>query len=120
MSLRPDFSHHRQDQRFDRYRDRVGRLFREDKEVGLILVRVEAYTEQVGGFLWWRRWKPSWDALWLWLIVDEQFSDTWMTDGLDDELGAFDEGRFSYCGEMLAVRWTDEEESAALRASAFG
>jgi hypothetical protein len=107
------------DPRFDRYRERVGRLLRGGDEVGLVLVLVEAYTEQVGGYLWWRRWRPTWDALVLWTIIDGQFEDHWVTEALDDELDAFDAGQFSPYGESLCLRWTDRDESARLRMSEF-
>lgn len=71
MPLSPDFSQHRPDPRFDRYRDRVGRLFRSDREVGLVLVEVHPYAEVVGGWLWWRRWGPSLDALFLYTTLTD-------------------------------------------------
>jgi hypothetical protein len=121
MPLRPDFATHRPDSRFDRYRDRVGRLFRGDEEVGLVLVVVEPYAEQIGGYLWWRQWGPSWDALWLWTVIDGQFSDHWLTDETAaEELAAYDAGRYWHYGEVLRVRWTGREESAQLRSSEFG
>jgi hypothetical protein len=120
MPLRPDFTQHRPDPRLDRYRDRVGRLFRGGNEVGLVLVQAQAEAEQVGGRLWWRRWGPTRDALWLWTIVDGEFSDHWVADGLDEELASYGQGRFLLAGEELSVRWADVEESASLRRSAFG
>ncbi len=119
VPLRPDFSQHRPDPRFDRYRDRVGRLFRSDREVGLVLVEVHPYAEVVGGWLWWRRWGPSRDALFLYTTVDGQFSDHVVQDAADDELAEYDAGRFWYYGEPLDVRWTGAEESAHLRSSWF-
>ncbi len=121
MPLRPDFSQHRQDRRFDRYRDRIGRLFRGPDEVGFVLVAVEPYAEQSGGRLWWRRWDRTRDLLWLWTIVDGQFSDDLVPDDAsEDELQEYDEGRFSHYGETLRVQWTDPDESKRLRASQFG
>ncbi|MDP9460812.1 MAG: hypothetical protein M3Q22_11390 [Actinomycetota bacterium] len=121
MPLRPDFSQHRQDPRFDRYRGRVGRLFRGDDEVGLVLVEVEPYSEQVDGHLWWRRWGRTRDVLWVWTIVDGTFSDSLVPDdGSEDELGDYDAGRFSHYGETLGVLWADPAESKHLRASQFG
>lgn len=119
MSLRPDLTQHRSDPQLDRYRDRVGRLLRGETEVGLVLVRVQVQVEQAGGHLWWRRWGPPQDALLLWTIVDGQFADHWLADSLDEELAAYDAGRFDYYGEELGVRWVDAEESAQLIKSAF-
>lgn len=121
MPRRPDFAQHRPDPRLDRYRDRVGRLFRGDEEVGLVLVQVQAYAEQVGGYLWWRRWGPTRDLLWLWTVVNGQFSDELVPDdATEEELAAFDECRYRHYGETLRVRWTGPEESARLRSSVFG
>ena len=121
MPRRPDFSRHQPDPRFDRYRQRVGRLFRDEEEVGLVLVEVEAYAEQVGGRLWWTRWGPSQDVLWLWTLVDGDFSDTLVPDdAAEGELSDYDAGRFEHAGEVLHVQWTDEQESRRLRASQFG
>lgn len=121
MPRRPDFSQHRPDPRFDRYRERVGRLFRGEDEVGFVLVEVEPYAEQVGGHLWWSRWDTSRDVLWLWTIVDGAFSDTLLPeDAADEELQNYDAGLFEYYGEQLRVLWTDEPESRHLRSTEFG
>jgi len=121
MSRRPDFAQHQPDPRFDRYRDRVGRLFRDRDEAGLVLVVAEPYAELIGGRLWWRRWTRTRDVLWLWTLVDGQHSDTVLTDdeASQEELLRYDEGRFDYYGESLRVVWTDPEESARLRQGHF-
>lgn len=106
MPLRPDFSRHQPDPRFDSYRQRVGRLLRGDAEVGYLLVEVEPYSEQVNGHLWWRRWGPTRDVLWL--------------DTSEDELLGYSTGQFEYYGERLRVLWTDTDESRRLRATQFG
>lgn len=121
MPRRPNFSSHRPDPRFDRYRERVGRLFRADEEVGLVLVEVEPYAQQVGGHLWWRRWDTSRDVLWPWTLVDGNFSDSLVPDeAADYELQSYDAGVFEYYGEHLRVLWTDAEESRHLRSAQFG
>lgn len=121
MPRRPDFSQHRPDPRFDRYRERVGRLFRDEVEVGLALVEVEPYAEQVGGRLWWTRWDNSRDVLWLWTLVDGTFSDTLVPDdAAAAELQDYDAGSFEHYGESLRVLWTDREESRRLRSTEFG
>lgn len=99
----------------------MGRLFRGDDEVGLVLVEVEPYAEQVGGRLWWTRWTPTRDVVWTWTVVDGRFSDSLVPeDAADDELQAYDTGRFDHYGETLDARWTDEAESRLVRASRFG
>lgn len=120
MPLRPEFGQHNPDPRVARYHARVGKLLRGDEEVGLVLLLVRAYAEQCGGYWWWRRWGSTRDALWLWTIVDGRFSDHWVTDAVEEELDAYDNDRYWHYGEVLAVRWTDPEESAHLRKSAFG
>jgi hypothetical protein len=118
---RPDFSHHERDVRLDRYRDRVGRLFRDDTEVGLVLVTVEPFAICTSGHLWWQRWGPTYDVLWPWTVIDGKRSDSLLPqDATDEELADYDQGRFRYYGEALRVEWLDREESASLRASEFG
>ena len=85
-----------------------------------MLVEVFAYAETVGGWLWWRRWGPSRDALFLLTIVDGECSDHVVQDAVEEEVADYDAGRFRYYGESLLVRWTDAAESAQLRGSAFG
>lgn len=121
MSLRPDFSQHREDPRFDRYRGRVGRLLRGGEGVGFILVQVEPCCTQVGGHLWWRRWGRTQDLLWVWYIVDGDFSDAVVPDEFsEDELREYDAGRFpADGGETLRVVWLNPEESKRLSMSQF-
>ncbi len=121
MPWRPDFSQHRPDPRFDRYRDRVGRLYRGEDRVGSVLVRVEPCGTQVGGHLWWRRWGSTRDLLWEWTVVDGNFSDTLVPeDAADEVLADYDSGRFDYYGEAMRVVWTDASESERLRIVEFG
>ncbi len=119
--MRPDFSQHRPDPRFDRYRDRVGRLYRGEDPVGSVLVRVEPYATQVGGHLWWRRWGCTRDLLWEWTVVDGNFSDTLVPeDAADEVLADYDSDRFDYYGEAMRVVWMDASESGRLRTLDFG
>lgn len=121
MPHRPDVSQRRPDPRFDRYRQRVGRLLRGDAEVGLLLVEVEPWYEQVGGHLWWTRWSPVYEVLWEHAVVDGDYSNALVPeDASEDQLRCYDEGRYDHYGEDLLVVWTDHEESGRLRASAFG
>lgn len=121
MPRKPDFTRHQPDARFDAYRDRVGRLFRGDDEVGLALVQVEPYAMSSGGHLWWRRWEASRDHLWIWTVVDGQFSDSLLPDDASgDELADYAAGRFRHYGESLRIDWLDADESRRLRLSEFG
>ncbi|WP_299038971.1 hypothetical protein [uncultured Pseudokineococcus sp.] len=121
MPHRPDFSQHRPDQRFDSYRQRVGRLHRGETEVGFLLIEVKPYYEQVGGHLWWRRWGPVHDVLWESTLVDGKHSDSLVPDDTStDVLRAYGAGCFDYYGEALRVVWTDREASRRLRESHFG
>ena len=86
----------------------------------MVLVRVEAWAESVGGHLWWTRWGASRDVLWLWTVVDHRFDDSYVPDDASDRvLVAFDQGRFVHYGEELRVRWLDAEESARVRDTTF-
>jgi hypothetical protein len=121
MPSRPDFSQHRPDPRFDRYRNRVGWLLRGPDEVGLVLVAVEPYAMQVSGHLWWKRWGSTRDWLFEWTVVDGNFSDTLVPeDAADKVLADYDSGRFDYYGEVMRVVWTDASESERLRSLEFG
>ena len=71
----------------------MGRLFRGEDEVGLVLVQVEPFAEVVG---------------------------VAPTDAAQAELHDYDDKRFAHYGETLRVSWTDEEESRRLKASEFG
>ncbi len=64
---------------------------------------------------------PHTDVLWLWTVVDGQFSDDLVPDDTaEDELRDYDEGRYSHQGETLRVQWTDLDESKRLNAAHFG
>ena len=121
MPYRPDFSSHVPRAALGRYQERVGRLYRHEREVGSVLVLVQAFSSQVGGHLWWRRWSPPEDALKLWAIINGTFSDSWMPEEVvNEELADYDAGRFAYYGEPLRVAWTDPTESKRLREEHYG
>ncbi len=121
MPSRPDFSQHRRDPRIDRYRDRVGRLYRGEANVGFVLVVVERVAPQVGGHLWWKRFGSTRDWLFEWTVVDGNYSDTLVPEDTAGEVVAdYDSGRFDYSGEVLRVVWTDGAESELLRRLEFG
>ena len=60
MARKPDWSVHTPDPRFDPWRERVGRLYRDGTEVGLLLVRVDVRATQSSGHWWWTKWSPNW------------------------------------------------------------
>ena len=120
MPYRPDFSAHTPRPAVAHYANLVGRLYRDEREVGLVLVLMQSYSGHVGGHLWWRRWSTPEDALNLWSVIHGEFSDHWVPpvpgdDGLDQELADYDAGRFPYYGESLRVAWPDADESRRLR-----
>lgn len=98
----------------------MGRLYRADVAVGVVLVRVEPVAEAVGGHLWWTRWGPTTDVLWLWTMVEDRVDDSYVPHGgAEAELTSFDDGRFLHDDEELRVEWLDPAESARVRAATF-
>ena len=86
-----------------------------------MLVGVEPYAEARSGHLWWRRWGPSRDLPWLYMMVDGAFDDTVLpADAIQDEVRDWQAGRFRYRGEILIARWVPADEAAHLRRSQFG
>ena len=87
----------------------------------MLLVRVEPYAEVASGRLWWSRWSDSYDMLWLFSIVDGNFSDTLVpAERAEDELQDWSQGRYEHYGEVLRAAWVSVEESDRLRQSEFG
>ena len=118
---KPDWSQHTPDPRFDPYRERVGRLYRNGDEVGLLLVRVDVRATAVSGHWWWTKWSPMYDSPWEWVILDGKFSDHVIgRDEADRALQNYAAGRFELYGETLRVEWTTPEESSRLREDPFG
>ncbi len=121
VARRPDWSQHTPDARFDAYRERVGRLYRRDQEVGLLLVRVDVRATPVSGHWWWTKWSPTYDSPWEWVILDGEFSDHVVgRDGVERALHDYAAGRFMLHAETLRVDRTTPEESSRLRQEAFG
>ena len=121
MARRPDWSQHTPNARFDAYRERVGRLYRRDQEVGLLLIRVDVRATPVPGHWWWTKWSPTYDSPWEWVILDGKFSDHVVgPDGVERALQDYAAWRFIYNGEPLRVHWTTAGESSRLRQEAFG
>lgn len=99
----------------------MGRLYRNEKEVGLLLVRVDVRATPVSGHWWWTKWSPTYDSPWEWVILDGQFSDHVVgRDGAERALQNYAVGRFMLYGETLRVEWTTLDESFRLRQEAFG
>ncbi len=120
VARRPDWSQHTPDPRFNPYRERVGRLYRNGDEVGLLLVRVDVRATAVSGHCWWTKWS-MYDSPWEWVILDGKFSDHVV--GRDDAERALQDyaaGLFTTLGGTLQVEWTTLEESSRLRQEAFG
>ena len=121
MARKPDWSQHAPERRFDPYRGRVGHLFRDGEEVGLLLVRVEVRATVVSGRLWWTKWSPTFDSLWEWVLLDGRFSDHAVAgDEVDQTLRSYVDGRYLFQGETLRVEWSTPAGSARLREDAFG
>ena len=121
MARSPDWSRHTPDARFDQYRERVGRLYRNGTEVGFLLIRVNVRATAVSGHWWWTKWSPTYDSPWEWVILDGQFSDhVVQAHEAEQALQDYAAGRFKLCGEALRVEWTTPEESSRLRQEAFG
>ncbi len=121
MPAKPDFSQHVPDPRFDAYRDRAARLYRDGVEVGLAYVRVEAWAEVVGGHWWWKRWWRSVDVPHIFFVVDGDYSDTLGPPDANDEwLAEWSRDSFDYYGESLQPQWLSAAESERLRDAAFG
>jgi hypothetical protein len=120
VSLKPDWRRCAQDRRFDRYRNRVARLFRGDKQVGLVLVTAVPYAEVESGHLWWRRWSTPYELLWTYTIVDDTIDDAPIpVPAQDEELDDYATGRYKFRGETLRAEWVSAGESARLRETHF-
>jgi hypothetical protein len=117
---KPDWSQHTPDPRFDPYRERVGRLYRNGDEVGLLLARVDVRATAVSGHWCWTKWS-MYDSPWEWVILDGKFSDHVVgQDGAEGALQDYAAGRLQLYGETLRVEWTTPEESSVLREEPFG
>src|SRR5689334_1152907 len=120
MPLKPDWRLCTQDRRFDRYRNRVARLFRGDEPVGFLLVTAVPYSEVESGHLWWKSWSTPHEMLWTQSIVDGRFDDSPIpTSAQDEELGDYAAGRFRSRDEVLRAEWMSAGESVRLRETYF-
>ncbi len=100
------------------YANRVAEISQDGRPVGFMLVEPEAYAEQVGGALWWRRWSEMRWAAHVWLNlpgldVGVDATDTLIApEDLEAELDDWDAGRFTFAGQLVTLRWLDADESA--------
>jgi hypothetical protein len=119
---RRDFSSHVTAPDVAQHDGRVARLLRDGLPVGHLLVQTQPYAEVVAGHLWWRRWGPTVDALWLWTVVDGRFVDTMVTepDLVTAELQMWGRAECEHDGEMLTLRWLEPVEAAMVASSVFG
>ena len=98
----------------------MGRLYRRDREVGLLLVRIDVRATPVSGRWWWTKWSPMYDSPWEWVVLDGAFSDHVVgRDGVARALQDYAAGRYLCHGELLRVEWTTPEESSRLREATF-
>ena len=105
----------------DPYRNRIVRLHRGGTEVGYVLVTVEPFSITTVAHFWRRRWGPTHDILWPWIVVDGKFSDSVLAqDATDGGLSDYDQGRFMHDGESLRVEWLGPEASDSIRKREFG
>ena len=120
MSLKPDWRLCLHDRRFDRYRNRVARLFRGDEEVGLLLVTAVPYAEVESGHLWWKKWSTPREQLWTYTILDGSIDEAPIAEPeLDEELDDYASGRYRFRGQALRAEWTAGGESVRLREAHF-
>jgi hypothetical protein len=121
VPFRPDWTAHQPDPRFDEYRDRVARVFRGQDRVGALFVSIEPTATVLGGQLWWRRWSPTRDSLWIWILLDGDYTDDFVRDDrIEMQLADFDAGRFLVRGEELLLSWLSKEDSVRAKDEIFG
>jgi hypothetical protein len=121
MSLKPDWRLCTHDRRFDRYRNRVARLFRGDTEVGFLLVTAIPFSEVESGHLWWKSWSTPHEMLWTQTVLDGRLDDAPVPEPAQDEqLDDFAAGRFRTRDEVFRAEWMSATESVRLRERHFG
>lgn len=80
------------------------------------------FSTHLAGRLWWRRWGPARDAIWIWTVVDGRFSDAYVTepDRVFEESVMWDGGAFEHQSEVLAAEWLTGSDEDQVRAQVFG
>ena len=119
MPLKPDWRLCTSDRRFDRYRNRVARLYRDEEEVGFLLVTAVPYAEVESGHFWWRTWSTPREMLWTHILVDGSPGDAPVPEPVQDELNDYAAGVLRRRGEVLRVEWASAGESVRLRETHF-
>jgi hypothetical protein len=110
--------------RLQEFDGRVAHLLQGETQVGLLLVRSDAWATCSGGALWWRRWSPWRHSAML--LVDlpgrePNYDDSVvMPDDLDTEIDDWQNSRFRLYGDTYRLRWCDEVESKRLASTVFG
>jgi hypothetical protein len=118
MPWKPPYAEPPVPSRLAAYGNRVAEISKYGRPVGSLLVEPEAYAEQLGGALWWRRWSEYRWAAHLWLNLHGLDLSMHLTDtlvapeDLDTELTDWDANRFTLLGQLLTLRWLDPDESA--------
>ncbi len=122
VPFRPPPGRAEPDPRFDPYRERAGALSEEGEDFGVVYLRMDVLWWQTGGRLWWRKWSAPREAVHGYIVFagggfDDFFQEA---DALVDKLDDWQAGRFPYRGEILRVRWLDDEESRYVRDVTLG
>jgi hypothetical protein len=97
-------------------------LFQQNKQIGILYLRVETWWRRVGGCLWWRRWSEPGEAVHGYIAFTNGAFDDFVEDAdtLADESEDWRCGRFPYRGGALHVRWLDDAGSRQARTDTFG
>jgi len=87
-----------------------------------IFMRMEVYWEQVGGFLWWRRWSSPSELPHGFVLFEDGVFDDFLDpiDVVAQDVSDWSHGRFRYGGRDLQVEWLDDTESLRVRNEVFG
>lgn len=111
------------DARLDPYRERGARLSSHDRDWnGTLFVRVETWSEQLGGHLWWRDWSDPYEVVHSYVRFSDGWSDDWIVgrDHLDGELGDWKQNKLVYLGKVIGIEWLDDTTSLEVRDREFG
>ncbi len=110
--------------RLARYAGRVAEVLDDDRLIGFLLVRQEAFSTQLGGALWWRRWSACRTGAEVCLTLPGlgvEFEDGLVdADVLDDVLDDWDADRFRFAGHSYSLRWLDGQTSRSVADAEFG
>jgi hypothetical protein len=119
MPQKPDWRLCVHDRRFDRYRNRVARLFRENEAVGFLLVTAVPYANVLSGHFWWRKWSTPREMLWAHTVLNGSPDSAPVPEPVQDELDDYAAGVFRFRDEVLRAEWLSASESVRLREAHF-